>query len=398
MNFDPPTAPEVATKSSPGLWVIAGLLPLMIIVGGGAVSKWKSVQSKGSLPIPSPAQSTSLSAADLAILLPEIIPPEGLAQYSDPFQKKELAKQIRHFLAIAQIAEREGYGERPDVRTQMEFISDHRLARSYATRHPDKTVSDKEIKAYVASHAAEIDAYRAAYQRLKGQIDSAQLDSFKETYARIKLMAAKARESGAIDKKTADILSFWGSREVLYQTYVDDMIAKYYEEHKNEYEQVRVRHILVSIVTQEEGVKGKRPRSKIEARRRAEALLARARKGEDFAKLAVQYSDDGSSAQGGDLGYFSRGVMVVDFEEVAFALKPGQVSELVQTPYGFHIMRLEGRRIAPVDDPMTQQQIQTELQPKLDRLVEASDMKVAEDFVFTPKPLPRAQKKRPGKE
>ena len=77
-------------------------------------------------------------------------------------------------------------------------------------------------------------------------------------------------------------------------------------------------------------------------RPQAEAVLERIRTGEDFAALAKEYSQDpGSASQGGDLGFFGRGTMVPAFEDVAFSLKVGEVSDLVQSQFGFHIIRVE---------------------------------------------------------
>ncbi len=75
---------------------------------------------------------------------------------------------------------------------------------------------------------------------------------------------------------------------------------------------------------------------------KAKDVLAKVNAGGDFADLAKQYSDDpGSAAKGGDLGWFAKGVMVPEFEAVAFALKPGAVSDLVKTQFGYHIIKVE---------------------------------------------------------
>jgi peptidyl-prolyl cis-trans isomerase C len=79
-------------------------------------------------------------------------------------------------------------------------------------------------------------------------------------------------------------------------------------------------------------------------RAKAEDVLKRARAGEDFAALAKEFSSDGSKDKGGDLGWFKRGMMVKPFEEAAFAMKPGEISDVVETPFGFHIIKVEEKR------------------------------------------------------
>jgi len=108
--------------------------------------------------------------------------------------------------------------------------------------------------------------------------------------------------------------------------------------------QVRARHILLSLS----------PDAPQQVRdsvtRLAQDLQRRAAGGEDFAALARQYSADGSAPQGGDLGFFGRGQMVQPFEEAAFALEPGQVSDVVQTPFGLHIIKVEERQTASFEE------------------------------------------------
>jgi peptidyl-prolyl cis-trans isomerase D len=117
----------------------------------------------------------------------------------------------------------------------------------------------------------------------------------------------------------------------------DAQILAYYNAHKDEYrtpERVRARHILLSTAN-----KPKEEVPKIQAQ--AEALLKQIKAGGDFAELAKKNSQDPGSAQkGGDLGWVSRGQMVKNFEDAVFKLKPNEISSVVPTEYGFHIIQV----------------------------------------------------------
>ncbi len=103
--------------------------------------------------------------------------------------------------------------------------------------------------------------------------------------------------------------------------------------------EVRARHILLRVPAEAT------PAQRDSVKKLAEALRARAQGGEDFGRLATQYSEDpGSKANGGDLGFFGRGRMVPAFDEAAFALAAGQLSPVVETPFGYHVIRVEERR------------------------------------------------------
>src|SRR2546422_11381152 len=123
----------------------------------------------------------------------------------------------------------------------------------------------------------------------------------------------------------------------------DDDVAEYYALHKEdkftEPEQVRARHILIEAAA-DAGAD-----EKAAARKKAEELLAKVKAGADFAALAKETSQDpGSGAKGGDLGLFPRGRMTPAFEEAAFALQAGGVSDVVETPFGFHVIKVEEHR------------------------------------------------------
>jgi peptidyl-prolyl cis-trans isomerase C len=107
-------------------------------------------------------------------------------------------------------------------------------------------------------------------------------------------------------------------------------------------EQVRARHVLVKV-GQEAG-----EQEREQARARADDVRQRAVAGEDFAGLARELSEGPSADQGGDLGFFSEGQMVQPFSDAAFALQPGEISEVVETRFGFHVIKVEERRAAGV--------------------------------------------------
>ena len=138
-------------------------------------------------------------------------------------------------------------------------------------------------------------------------------------------------------------------------------------------DQVRARHILIAVPA------GATDNEKAAAKTKALDVLKQAQSGGDFAKLAAKYSDDPSNKlQGGDLGSFGRGQMVKPFEDAVFAMKPGQIT-MVETRFGFHIVKLEEFKLAHTDTiaeakPKIIDELRTQAGAKLGRAAAQEDL------------------------
>jgi peptidyl-prolyl cis-trans isomerase D len=120
---------------------------------------------------------------------------------------------------------------------------------------------------------------------------------------------------------------------------VDDAeLHKDYEAHKSDFmqpEQRRARDILIRVSPMASKA------VRIAARKKIESIQAKLKAGADFATLAKKYSQDSTAAKGGDLGYFDKGTMVAAYDKAVFSMKPGQISDIVETPVGYHLIQLE---------------------------------------------------------
>ncbi|MGD8371847.1 MAG: peptidylprolyl isomerase [Syntrophobacterales bacterium] len=126
-------------------------------------------------------------------------------------------------------------------------------------------------------------------------------------------------------------------------TVSEEEIKSYYDSNQDMFkvpEQVRASHILIKVESQAD------KSQKDEARKKIEMVQQKLKKGEDFGTLAKEYSQGPSSGNNGDLGYFRRGQMVKPFEDAAFALKPGELSEIVETRFGYHLIKVTDRKAA----------------------------------------------------
>jgi len=180
-----------------------------------------------------------------------------------------------------------------------------------------------------------------------------------------------------------NILANMTYEEIGKNTKLDEAdVRKYFEAHKAEFEQVHARHILIRVQGSPSPVRpGQKDLTDAEALAKAQDLRKRIQAGEDFAQLAKQESDDtGSGANGGDLGSFRRGQMVPTFEQAAFAMQPGDLSDPVKSQFGYHLIKVEAtesksfeevrpeleRRMRPEQAQKTLEELQKKSQVVLD--------------------------------
>ena len=172
-----------------------------------------------------------------------------------------------------------------------------------------------------------------------------QVDTFNETVNSNDSTKEQAKKAGIND----EFLKYILTRELAYSAYkeyynkntkVDEStLKKEYEKNKESYDTVTASHILIS--TQDDSGNELSDKEKAAAKQKAEEVLQKAKSGEDFAKLAKEYSDDSANASsGGNLGDFTAGEMVEEFSNAAFALDKNEISDIVETQYGYHIIKV----------------------------------------------------------
>jgi parvulin-like peptidyl-prolyl isomerase len=184
--------------------------------------------------------------------------------------------------------------------------------------------------------------------------------AFAEDYIRMRLLAAEGAKNG-LDKTPEVVNQLAMMRDNLVanaqisaidKTIIvpDSAITQYYDQHKEQFEQVKARHILIAFKGSRAAQPGKKELTDAEAKAKAEELRAKLVAGGDFAATAKAESDDiGSGANGGDLGTFGHGQMVPEFDQASFNTKPGEISPVIRTEFGYHILQVQERNLTPID-------------------------------------------------
>jgi peptidyl-prolyl cis-trans isomerase C len=228
--------------------------------------------------------------------------------------------------AIKEVEQQEGRPVPPDQRDRvLRGVLDNMIAfklLSQEARQHHVVVSDAEIEAQIAGMKKQFPSEQAFQQALKAQHMT--VEKLRET-ARSNLAVRKLLQDEVMSKieiKPSDISAFYEKNPDKFQ----------------QPESVHAAHILIIVPPEADAA------AKAALKARATEALTAAKSGKDFAALAKQYSQDGSAQRGGDLGFFPKGQMVPAFEKVAFSLKPGEISDLVETQFGYHIIKVIEKR------------------------------------------------------
>jgi len=275
-----------------------------------------------------------LNAADLTAFVDARYPEMYRGQIAQSeMVRKKFIDDFKKSFAIAQAAEEVGLHKSDEFKKRLEFGVDQLLATKYTERNPGVIISKEEWEAYYAAHKDQFDAHiNFITSKLKQPITDEQKEQQREIWGQTKTRAEKARQAGLDKEPWFVILVKFGKADLLKGLYEESLGEKHKltDDEKKKY------------IAEHPGADPDKQKEK------AQGLLERLKKGESFEKIASEFSDDpGSKANGGDLGWFGRGIMDPAFEAAAFALQKGQItSELVKSRFGYHIIRVEDRRKA----------------------------------------------------
>ncbi|MGA8810467.1 MAG: peptidylprolyl isomerase [Thermoanaerobaculia bacterium] len=262
----------------------------------------------------------------------------------------------------------------------------------------------------VTVHRSEFEAalktLPAEYQGMLSQ--PAGRRQFADDFLRMRLLASEGAKAGL--QNDPDVLNqLTLMRENLVATaelkkidsgitVSDAEIQKVYADNAKDYEQVKARHILIAPKGSAAAQPGKELTDE-QAKAKAEDLRKQIVAGANFEELAKKESDDtGSGARGGDLGSFGHGQMVPEFEQAAFSAKVGEVTPIVKTQFGYHIIKVEGHESTPLDQvrPTIEKNLkQTKLHAALDAMKENAHP-TFDDAYFAPPPAPPAAEAAPA--
>jgi foldase protein PrsA len=332
---------------------VKGLLVVFVILALGAgLLVWKIRAGAGHGGGGSTAPITKLTNDDIALLLKDENP-MALKQLSEnPETKKKVVESLKQTLAMAAQARKDGLANTPEVKEELENIRTEIVAASYdKKKNADKGpmppfgfIGEDQVKAYYTDAKNEtnfktfIDK-KIAQAKEDGRLPKdrepteEQLNSARDFYAKVRIYEKEASEKkaelGDEYNRKVDLQVKLQQAQFLAKLYADKVLKDKLKVTDEDVQNYLKQHPELD--------------TRAETKAKAQQILERAKNGEDFAALAKEFSEDpGSKDKGGLYENVRKGQFVPEFETAALAAEPGQVvPELVETKYGYHIIKLE---------------------------------------------------------
>ena len=292
-------------------------------------------------------RGVNLSSLDLSLLIEELgVPPQGRAQLAaDVESRSGFVRDLREMFSVAEEARAAGLAERPDIKLQLGLSRTFVIARRYSkvrqetgATSPEQVASKEEVAAFVkeAGQEQKFQEFLQDYLQNRPQSEQGKAladeerENLRQQWGNIMVSARKGVAAGVDKSRATEVMLKYQHARLLAGAYFKEVLSARTNASEAEVDAYIAAHPELD------------PK---QLKAKAEEVLAKLRAGGDFAALAKENSADPSNKdKGGDLGWFGRGMMVKPFEDAAFALKPGELSGIVETQFGYHIIKLDERR------------------------------------------------------